>query len=77
MAYKSVDLDDNSTAILKCAEPLHIFDHNTPRYVGMAFVPDRGEIYLTGGLADIHNHWSESVITETVGKFNERKVHIF
>ena len=43
----------------------------------MAFVPDRGEIYLTGGLADMHNAWSASIITETVGKFNERKVHIF
>ena len=43
----------------------------------MAFVPDKGEIYLTGGLADIHSYWSESIITETVGKFNERKVHIF
>ena len=42
----------------------------------MAFVPDRGEIYLTGGLADMHNAWSASIITETVGKFNERKVHI-
>ena len=70
LAYKSVDLDDNSTAILKCAEPLHTFTLNTPRYVGMAFVPDRGEIYLTGGLADIDNVWISSIITETVGKFN-------
>ena len=43
----------------------------------MAFVPDKGEIYLTGGLADIDNVWSQSIITETVGKFNGRKVHIF
>jgi hypothetical protein len=43
----------------------------------MAFVPDRGEIYLTGGLEDLENNWSQSIITETVGQFNKRKVHIF
>ena len=44
--YKSVDFEDNSTAILKCTEPIHSIKFLKPWSVGMAFVPQTGEIYI-------------------------------
>ena len=69
-AYKSIDFDDNSTAILKCTEPLYVIDEKIPRVVGMAFVPEQGEIYLTGGLAEIYNSWFDELETNTIGNYN-------
>ena len=68
-AYKSIDFDDNSTAILKCTDPLYQIESKTPRAVGMAFVREQGEIYITGGLAEIYNTWSDSLETNTIGNF--------
>ena len=70
--YKSIYLEDNSTAILKCTEPLYTIKSGIPWSVGMAFVPDQGEIYLSGGIADVPVHWDVNlVITQTIGKFTQ------
>ena len=47
--YRSIDFEDNSTAILKCTEPLYEITSKIPWAVGMAFVPEQGEIYIKCG----------------------------